>query len=188
MIKKIVSCIFAMACLFSITHGIVKAATEVECQNTLNSCVRNCNSLNSISCERTCTNAYNNCLKTTPEYEALKVFGVVKPTPGVEKYGDLTSGGPIVFVNAVIAFITAVAGIWLLITIILTGIKVISSVNDPKAFGEAMKKIMWSIIGLVVVAMAYIIAGWVSKQLFGTEEFILNPEISKVIRIEGKNA
>ena len=102
-------------------------------------------------------------------------FGRIDATPGLITYGEDIKTGPVAFVNAVISFFAAVAGIWLLITIIISGIKIIHSAKDPASFSENMQKILWSTIGLVIVAFAWIIAGWVSYLLFGSSNFILNP-------------
>ncbi len=108
-------------------------------------------------------------------------FGNISPITG--SYGDITTGdgglaeGPIAFANAIITFSATVLGIWFLISIIMQGIKVINNKSDPKALNEATKKIIWNIVGIAIVALAYVIAGWVSMQLFGDENAILNPTI-----------
>lgn len=107
-------------------------------------------------------------------------FGSIAPALG--DYGDISTGEdglaePIKFANRIIAFSTTVIGIWFLINIILQGIKIINNSKDPKAFNESVQKILWSIAGIALVALAYVIAGWVSAQLFGNTTTILNPSI-----------
>ncbi len=107
-------------------------------------------------------------------------FGNIEPDLG--DYGEIHSGEdglaePIKFANNIIAFSTTVIGIWFLINIILQGIKIINNSKDPKAFNESVQKIIWSIAGIALVALAYVIAGWVSAQLFGDTATILNPSI-----------
>ena len=99
-------------------------------------------------------------------------FGEVKITPGADKWGKTAIVG---FVNATIKFVIAVAGAWLLFKIILGGIKIISNTKDPAAFYEEIQKIGWTIFGLFLVASTYIIVGWVSKRIFGTDTYILDP-------------
>lgn len=108
-------------------------------------------------------------------------FGTIG-TDHLGKYEDITTGEngltePIKFVNNIIAFSTTIIGIWFLINIILQGIKIINNSKDPKAFNEAVQKILWSIAGIALVALAYVIAGWISAQLFGNTTTILNPSI-----------
>lgn len=108
-------------------------------------------------------------------------FGTIG-TDHLGNYGDIETGTnglaePIKFVNNIIAFSTTIIGIWFLINIILQGIKIINNSKDPKAFNEAVQKILWSIAGIALVALAYVIAGWVSAQLFGNTATILNPSI-----------
>ena len=109
-------------------------------------------------------------------------FGLSEMKTDTGDYGDITSGEngltePIKFANTIITFSTTIIGIWFLINIILQGIKIINNSKDPKAFNEAVQKIILSIAGIALVALAYVIAGWVSAQLFGSTEMILNPSI-----------
>lgn len=88
--------------------------------------------------------------------------------------GNVETGLP-KFVNALLNFLTGVAAVWLLFVIITSGIKIISSARSPEDFTAQMKKIMWSCIGLVVVALAYVIVTWLLKAFFGDETLIDNP-------------
>lgn len=110
------------------------------------------------------------------------LFGTIAPIGGGKTYGEVTSGeggldNPINFINNILGLLTVAAGVWFLITIITSGVKIINQGRDPKVFGEAMKRILWSALGLALVAFAYMIAGWLGQQFFGDAGYIVNPII-----------
>ena len=115
--------------------------------------------------------------------QAAADFGTISPSVGAgATYGDVITGEgqldkPLTFVNNILGVAVAAAGIWFLVTVIMAGVKIIGSARDPKVFAEAMKKVLWSTVGLALVAFAWIIAGWVSNSLFGDPNQILNPVI-----------
>ena len=80
-----------------------------------------------------------------------------------------------VFDNLISALL-AVAGIILFITLILGGIKFITSGGDPKGLEEAKKTLTYAIIGIVLVAMGYLVLVLISD--FTGNSNILNVDIS----------
>ncbi|MGD9129402.1 MAG: hypothetical protein PVJ09_02870 [Candidatus Woesebacteria bacterium] len=106
--------------------------------------------------------------------------GKIKPPPGVEKYNVGGRIGIIVFISNLIKVATVVAGIWVLINVILAGWKYITSSGDSKAHGEVSSKITYSIIGLVIIVLAYTITALISLIIFGDAGFILNPQIEGI--------
>jgi hypothetical protein len=108
------------------------------------------------------------------------VWGTVSPPPGLaQSYGSDVGGGLVEFVNLGLAFLTGLAAIWFLITIILSGIKIIQSAKSPEDFYTHMKKIMWAAGGMILVALAYVITTWILTKLFGDASFIEDP-VSKL--------
>lgn len=73
------------------------------------------------------------------------------------------------FINKIINFILFLAAVLLFINIVLAGIQIITNGKDPKGFSEAMKKILFSVIGILIAAFAYIIADYVMKLFFGDQ-------------------
>ena len=73
------------------------------------------------------------------------------------------------FINKIINFILFLAAVLLFINIVLAGIQIIVNGKDPKGFSEAMKKILFSVIGILIAAFAYIIADYVMKLFFGDQ-------------------
>ena len=76
----------------------------------------------------------------------------------------------------IISALLAVAGIILFITLILGGIKFITSGGDPKGLEEAKKTLTYAIIGIVLVAMGYLVLVLISD--FTGNSNILNVDIS----------
>jgi hypothetical protein len=79
--------------------------------------------------------------------------------------GDVNTAS-VKLINQVLMFLTAVAAIWFLITIVWSGIKIIQSAKSPEDFNTHMKRIMWAAIGLIVVALAFTISSAVVGVLF----------------------
>ncbi|MDO5561461.1 MAG: pilin [bacterium] len=106
-------------------------------------------------------------------------YGEIETPAIVTEYGDLSSQGPTKLLNSVITFITFIAALLLFINIVLAGIKIITGGQDPKNFSDQMKRIVWGVVGLILVALAYLITGFVSGTLFGSGDYLLNPTINE---------
>lgn len=129
-----------------------------------------------------------NIIQQVQAQSTSDIFGTIAPFGGGDAYGDVAAGEggltqPIVFVNNILGVGVAAAGIWFIITVIMAGVKIIGSARDPKVFSESMKKVLWSTIGLALVAFAYIISGWISESLFGDPNYILNPAITNPVSV-----
>lgn len=97
------------------------------------------------------------------------------PTVGLhKKYQDVNKGSG-KFVNSVLKFLTGIAAVWLLITIITAGIRIIQHARSPEDFATEMKRIMWASAGMILVALAYILVTWILKSFFNDAKFIDNP-------------
>ena len=100
---------------------------------------------------------------------------ISEPTVGLhQKYKDVNKGS-IKFINNVLKFLTGIAAVWLLITIITAGIRIIQHARSPEDFATEMKRIMWASAGMILVALAYILVTWILKSFFDDATFIDNP-------------
>ncbi|MBQ6437775.1 hypothetical protein IJJ12_00135, partial [bacterium] len=86
------------------------------------------------------------------------------------------AGGIVTRANKVITFVTAMAAAALLVTIIINGITIIRSDKSAEAFATAMKNIMYSILGMLLVGFSYVIALAVTQMLFGSGTNYLNSD------------
>ena len=102
------------------------------------------------------------------------VVGKVKPPFFfIGKYATYQTGIT-AFISNIIRLLTIVAGLWMLINFILAGLQFISSQGDEKAVAAAWNKIYNSIIGLVVIAVAFGLISLISFLLTGNAGTFLN--------------
>ena len=107
----------------------------------------------------------------------LDIIGKVTPPPGIAKYGGIEAGGLISFLNNLIKLVVVVAGLYTLLNLILAGYQFISAGGDPKGVQTAWAKIWQSLVGLLIVASAFVLAAIFGWLLFGDPGAILKPQI-----------
>jgi hypothetical protein len=101
------------------------------------------------------------------------MFGTLGPitnpfdvlAPG--KYTDTSGGGLIIILSNLSKLFIVVAGLYTLMNFILAGFGFMGAGGDPKTMQHAQEKIYRSIMGLVVIAGSYLLAGIVGFVLFG---------------------
>lgn len=104
----------------------------------------------------------------------LGIFGsITNPYSG--QYNTAQGEGLFVFISNIFKLAGVVAGIILIVRLIGAGYIYLSASGDPKKFQQATDTINQSILGLVIVAGAFILAGLVGR-LTGID--ILNPIIT----------
>ena len=106
------------------------------------------------------------------------IIGTVKPPPFLDptKYGDYTTGIT-AFISNLLKLLTIVAGLWALINFLLAGLAFLTSSGDPKLVENAWKQIYMSILGLLVIVLAYALTALISYILFGDASIILHPKV-----------
>lgn len=107
-------------------------------------------------------------------------FGTIAPPPGVDKYNQEAEIGIIIFMSNIIRLATVVAGIWTLINFVLAGWIYLTNSNSSDAGQKASQKMINTVIGLVIIVLAYSIAGLIGLLVFGDATYILNPTITTV--------
>jgi len=101
----------------------------------------------------------------------LGIFGTISnPTT----YASNQGSGLFTFISNILKFAGVVAGLFFVVQIIMAGFSYIGANGDPKKVDLAWAKIWQSLIGLLIVASAFIIASVVGK-IFGID--IINPTI-----------
>lgn len=109
------------------------------------------------------------------------IFGRLSPPPGVAEYNRAAGGadaiGILVFFSAIIRVATIAAGVWILFNLILAGYDYVTSSGDTGAHKRVVDRVTMSVIGLVIIVLAYTITAVISALLFGDAGFILNPRI-----------
>lgn len=91
--------------------------------------------------------------------------------------GTVQGGGLIIFLNLAIQIFFVVAGIFAIWQFISAGWTFMSSGGDQKAIGQARDKILLSLLGLLIMASAFVLAGVFGLIIFGDVTAILQPKI-----------
>lgn len=93
-------------------------------------------------------------------------------------YGNIDgtggTGGLPAFISNIISLITLVAGLALLFNFVFAGLQWVTSQGEPKQIENARNKIFFSIIGMVIIAAAYVVTAIISRIFFGSYDAILN--------------
>jgi len=96
--------------------------------------------------------------------------------PDFFKYGSV-EGGLGKFLNNIFILITAGAGIFALFNFIMAGYTYMTAKDEKDRIEKAWAKIWQSVVGLAIVAGAFLIAALAGWILFGDPSFILKPKI-----------
>lgn len=99
------------------------------------------------------------------------IFGEIS-NPTV--YQSTDGSGLFAFLSNIFKLVGTVAGIFFVIQVITAGFAYLSANGDPKKTEAAWAKITQSIIGLVIVSVAFVIGGLIGK-ITGVDP--LNPTI-----------
>lgn len=109
------------------------------------------------------------------------IIGPVTPPPGIAKWIEAAGGGRapglIPFLNALVKLLIVIAGLYALLNLILAGYSFMSAGGDPKNVEKAWAKIWQSLVGLLIVAGAFVLAAIFGWLIFGDPSAILMPKI-----------
>ena len=95
------------------------------------------------------------------------IFGNITPPSSYQSLNDPSADlGLIGLVNNLIGILTALAGIFVIINFIAAGYLYLSANGEAQKITNAGNKILQSIIGLAIVAVAYVIAAILGQILF----------------------
>jgi len=108
---------------------------------------------------------------------AANPFGEIQKPPGVDKFGGPEEIGILIFLSNIFQLGTVIAGLWVLLNFILAGFEYISSQGDSGAHAKVREKITNSVIGLVIIAVAYTLVAVIGLVLFGSASYFLNPTL-----------
>lgn len=113
--------------------------------------------------------------------EGTAILGGIYRPAGVRYYsssnGSYTDIGIINFISRMLRILTIICGVWFMINMIYAGILFITSSGDTAVFGKFKDSLLYSIIGLAVLATAYLVAGLIGVIFFGDAGFIIRPTL-----------
>jgi len=145
-------------------------------------------SVNAI-CDTNCSNLYRDLKKNNPADMTIKdicnmsncdscsfcATGTIN-LPSFFKYGGV-EGGLGNFLNNIFILISVGAGLFALFNFFIAGYTYISAKDDKEKIEDAMAHIVNSLIGLLIIVAAFLIAALAGQIFFGDAKFILQPKI-----------
>lgn len=105
------------------------------------------------------------------------IFGNVPPPPGIANWGTLQGGGFVGFLNAILRLMIVAGGLWVLINIIIAGYQFLGAGGKPENVQAAWAKIWESLIGLLFIAGAFVLAAIFGQVIFGDPTAIISPRL-----------
>ena len=121
-----------------------------------------------------------------PKCGGSAIVGEVQPPGGIRTLNaagnpsdpsGYNSIGLIFFLSQLLRLATIVAGIWVMFNFIFAGLIYVSSNGDAAAHGKVSEKITYSVIGILIIVVAYTLAAIVSLLFFGDASYILSPTL-----------
>jgi len=109
----------------------------------------------------------------------IGLFGTINPPPGVKQWAGGGSGtaGLVPFLSALIKFVIVIGGLYTLLNLVMAGYSFMGAGDDPKKIQAAWAKIWQSLLGLLVMAGAFVLAAIFGWLIFKNPLFILKPQI-----------
>ncbi len=109
-------------------------------------------------------------------------IGKIDTPPGVAEQIAKAGYGPneiaiFFFLSSLITIANVIAGIWVAFNIVFAGFIYLSSQGSADAHKKVRDKITMSVVGLFLLAAAYVAVAVISLLLFGDAGYVLNPDI-----------
>jgi hypothetical protein len=112
----------------------------------------------------------------------LGPFGTITPNLGANQiYGNLQSGGLSDFISNTLAFLAVIGGIIVFVNFILAGYQYLSANGNAQTLSNASFKMLDSLIGLLVIVSAFVIASVIGLVFFGDATYLISPTFLQII-------
>ncbi len=105
------------------------------------------------------------------------MFGQINPPAFLDTNPGSGLGN---LLNVIFKILIIGGGLYTLLNVILAGYAFLGSGNDPKKIEGAWAKIWQSLIGLIFIGGAFVLAAIFGKIFFGKYDFIINPKIPTI--------
>ena len=105
-----------------------------------------------------------------------QIFGKIDPPQNVAAYSADTAG-LIRLLSNVLKISVVAAGVFGLINLVPAGIQWAGAAGNPEIIKQASSRIWMSLLGLIIVAGAFVLAGVIGLLFFGSATAIINPVI-----------
>jgi len=107
----------------------------------------------------------------------LNIFGIIPRPDPLTNFKPVEYGGIGQILNIIFKLLITIGGIYALFNFIIAGYSFLSAGDDPKKAAGAWAKIWQSMVGLLFMAGAFLLAAMIGKLIFGSADYILNPTI-----------
>jgi hypothetical protein len=97
----------------------------------------------------------------------LALWGTVQPPPGVVNYDGGNITGLQKLVSNGVQTLIVIAGIYAFFNLIFAGYAFMSAGGDPEKIAHAWAKIWQTLLGLVIAAGSFVLAGVFGQLIFG---------------------
>lgn len=108
-------------------------------------------------------------------------IGKISPPPGTDVQIQAAGAGTDIaiffFISNMIKIATAAAGVYVMYNLAIAGYDFLTAQGKADAYQKARDRLVMSVIGLLLIVMAYLITALLSLLIFGDAGFILNPSI-----------
>ena len=105
-------------------------------------------------------------------------IGRIDPPDALNNYSSSEGEGIFAILNNIMKLMIVGAGLFALFNFITAGYQFISAGGDTQKINEAWNKIWQSMLGVLIAAGSFTIAGLLGKLIFGEWTAIISPEIT----------
>lgn len=91
--------------------------------------------------------------------------------------GDI---GIILFISNMIRLFTIIGGIWIIVNVVFAAFNYITGGGKSDVNVKVRDRLTMSVLGLILMIVAYTVAGLVGLIFYGDATFILNPTIPEI--------
>lgn len=114
------------------------------------------------------------------------VFGQVRPPKGVGLYNTITQSGAgeqkigiLLFISNALKFFAVICGLLVFFNILYSGYEYIVGAGKTDVHAKVRERLTWSLLGLLLLIAAYLIAALIGLFIFGDPTFLLNPDLTQ---------
>jgi hypothetical protein len=108
-----------------------------------------------------------------------EALGEIDRPPGTDvytlKYGNQTENSLLPFISTLLTIAAVLMGLWVLINIILAAYTALTSSGDAQALNKVKTSIINSVVGLLLIVLAYTIAALAGTIFFGDATLFTKP-------------
>lgn len=117
----------------------------------------------------------------TPVNEAIGTINPPDATKNLKENQFANDPIPIyAFINWGLTIFTVIAGIWILFNVVFAAFEYFGGNGDPGTHQKVRQRITNSLIGFILIIMAYSITALVATMLFGDPTYFFNPTLRRM--------